>query len=612
MATVITSSIGTGGDYASIAAWFAAAPASLVAADQIWRGELKNEEFTSGSNLLNMTGKTVDATRYFELTTAPGASFIDHPTFATNALRYDATKGAAVRLTSNFAVGVIINLAYTRISKIQFSSSSTASSVSSALSVTAQTNGLVDVNQCIVEGNTDSTTLGALKLDGPNNTARNTLVVQKRASATSIIMNLISGARAYNVTAVSVGATLNFGVSTANAAGVMKNCYVGGVTAPTDGVSQPTKTTCFSNAAATGFSVVPFDTTTFENITSGTHDLRLKAGSALIDAGTADATFSPYDIFGVARPQGAGTDVGAYEYPSAADITAPTLTSPTGSQTGSTTSSGSVSTNENTGTLFWLTTVNATETQAAVLAGASQAVSSAGTQNVVSTGLTASTTYYNHFVHRDGSSNSSAVASSASFTTTAGGDSTAPVLSSPTATQTGSTTASGSVSTNEANGTLYRYVSTSSTATAATVKASGQTSAVTATGVQNVTFSGLPPGTLQYAHYLHRDAAGNDSAVSSSAGFTTGTTTGSFTTTYQLSNNASGAWPQGTAVHWQWHQAGRIGTAGTGITYGSGTLNSEGKLVITGCPLGAGFLLASVRGDSIALDKPYYESGTVA
>lgn len=100
-------------------------------------------------------------------------------------------------------------------------------------------------------------------------------------------------------------------------------------------------------------------------------------------------------------------------------------------------------------------------------------------------------------------------------------DTTPPTLTSPTATATTPTTASGSVSTNEANGTLYRYASTNATESVATVKASGSTSTVTATGTQSVTFTGLTPATTYYAHYVHTDAASNDSARVTSASFAT-------------------------------------------------------------------------------------------
>ena len=100
------------------------------------------------------------------------------------------------------------------------------------------------------------------------------------------------------------------------------------------------------------------------------------------------------------------------------------------------------------------------------------------------------------------------------------GDITAPTLTSPTATTTGTTTASGTVSTNEANGTLYYLATTNATESVATVKA-GSSQAVSATGVQNVSFTGLTGSTTYYAHYVHTDAANNDSARVSSASFTT-------------------------------------------------------------------------------------------
>ncbi len=204
------------------------------------------------------------------------------------------------------------------------------------------------------------------------------------------------------------------------------------------------------------------------------------------------------------------------------DTTPPTLTSPTGTQTGSTTATGTVSTNEANGTLYRLASTNATELVATVKAAAlTQSVTATGTQSVSFTGLTPSTTYYAHYVHTDAAGNDSTRVSSASFTTAAAADTTPPTLTSPTGTQTGSTTAGGTVSTNEGNGTLYRLASTNATELASTVKAAALTSTVTTTGTQSVTFAGLIPSTTYYAHYVHTDAAGNDSARVSSASFTT-------------------------------------------------------------------------------------------
>lgn len=100
-------------------------------------------------------------------------------------------------------------------------------------------------------------------------------------------------------------------------------------------------------------------------------------------------------------------------------------------------------------------------------------------------------------------------------------DGVAPVLSSPTGTATGSTTASGTVTTDENNGTLYFLASANATETAATVVSTGSSQAVSASGVQNVTFSSLTAETGYYAHYVHDDDASNRSNRVSSAQFTT-------------------------------------------------------------------------------------------
>lgn len=232
------------------------------------------------------------------------------------------------------------------------------------------------------------------------------------------------------------------------------------------------------------------------------------------------------------------------------DTTAPTLTSPVGTQTGSSTATVGATTDEANGTMYAIvstssTAPTATQIQAGqTAAGAAapwsgnQAISTTGAKTFNATGLTASTAYYAHIQHKDAAGNNSSVVTSAQFTTAAGGDTTPPTLSSPTGTATGTTTATGTVSTNESNGTLYYLFSTNSTESAATVKASGGTQAVTATGTQNVSVSGLSPGTVYYAHYLHRDASGNDSTVSNSSSFTT-TAAGTLTSGALKRNNGT-------------------------------------------------------------------------
>lgn len=117
---------------------------------------------------------------------------------------------------------------------------------------------------------------------------------------------------------------------------------------------------------------------------------------------------------------------------------------------------------------------------------------------------------------------------------TGGGDVTAPTLSSPVDAANGATAATGSVDTNEGNGTLYWVVTQSATSpSAAQVKAGNDhtgsagddsgSQAVSGTGTQTLSPapSGLTASTTYYIHYMHEDAATNQSSVSSADGFTT-------------------------------------------------------------------------------------------
>lgn len=102
-------------------------------------------------------------------------------------------------------------------------------------------------------------------------------------------------------------------------------------------------------------------------------------------------------------------------------------------------------------------------------------------------------------------------------------------LSSPTGTKSGSDSGSGTVVIDNPLGTLYWFVSTSATPPSATdLKAgtgaadSGSVSTVKlGAAISTGAFSGLSPETTYYVHYLHRNLGGVDSAIATSASFTT-------------------------------------------------------------------------------------------
>lgn len=117
-----------------------------------------------------------------------------------------------------------------------------------------------------------------------------------------------------------------------------------------------------------------------------------------------------------------------------------------------------------------------------------------------------------------------------------GPDITPPVLSSSTASSTGTTSASIGVTTDTAEGVLYYVLTTSATPPSkAQVKAgqnNGGTSAdwsgsqaVSSTGAKTAAPTGLSSATTYYTYFMHEDATGNQSNVVAASGFATDAST---------------------------------------------------------------------------------------
>lgn len=130
-------------------------------------------------------------------------------------------------------------------------------------------------------------------------------------------------------------------------------------------------------------------------------------------------------------------------------------------------------------------------------------------------------------------------------------DTTAPTLSNGTDTATGETTADVGVDTDEANGTLYVVVTTSSTSpTAAQVKlgqdnsgaaaAYASSQAISSTGTKAFSATGLTAATAYTAHFMHEDASSNKSTVVKGNGFTTDSA--SFTPADLFATYSDGFW----------------------------------------------------------------------
>lgn len=315
MTTTVVKTIGSGGDYSTLAAWMAACPANLTTVDEIWQGQIKNatDSFSSTTTLLTVSGVTTSATQYVELTTAAGASFRDNANAQTNALRANASNGCIITSTGAYSAGipVVVAVEFTRFSNLQITATGAAGDVINN-NIGSATSTL-DVNCCILEGNGTQ----VANFFGSANTARNSLFVQ-RGNSKAQIVSIGDGVQLYNCTLVcpsGVTHPINI-LSGSYAAATIENCAMfGNGAALRTGGTAPTYTTCVTDVASppSGCTNAAFSTAQFAAIADASRDFRLVSGSAMVNAGTTDSTHAATDIVGTTRPQGSAYDVGCWE-----------------------------------------------------------------------------------------------------------------------------------------------------------------------------------------------------------------------------------------------------------------------------------------------------------
>ena len=182
MTTTVTKSIGSAGgrDYATIQAFFdaVAVVGNLVTADQVWIGELYNDSefFVSGNVLGHLaSGITTDATRYILLRPATGQGFKDNAGAATSALRYDQSKGVALRVDNNYARLLEVDSPL-RIDGVQLYYNSTYSS-SYFPPIQSNSGGDLQLNNFLLEF--DRTGGNTILLDSQNTALTNGVIVAR-------------------------------------------------------------------------------------------------------------------------------------------------------------------------------------------------------------------------------------------------------------------------------------------------------------------------------------------------------------------------------------------------------------------------------------------------
>lgn len=220
---------------------------------------------------------------------------------------------------------------------------------------------------------------------------------------------------------------------------------------------------------------------------------------------------------------------------------APVLTNQSDTVTSTTTGTGSVDTNNTTGTLYGVVTQSQiTPTHAQIAAGQDHTGAAAdatanvapplnGQNDLLFTGLSPATSYWTHFSQVSVDSQESIPVSTGGFITNS-----IPVLSAPIDLATGTSTSSASVDSNTPNGTVYAVVTQfSNTPSAAQIIAGQDHTGAPAdsvnsvggiSGTNNFTFNGLVVGTAYFTHFTHQDIGGSDSVPISASGFTTNVT----------------------------------------------------------------------------------------
>lgn len=303
-----TSIIGTGGDYTTLQAWEDSMDATLTDAEI---GKVKNQNFSSASNLLTFSGVTTSGTFTITLTTDTGASFIDNAGAASNALFPNASNGAIITLTGSYAIAISVAISNCFIEKLQVNATGAPSQPYAISGDRSNTK----IDNCIIRGSTRASQVNDSVCDIWSTVATNCLFIQHGASTGRCITGITS-AVVNNCTVIATGGSTGRGIKAAYAGLTVKNTAVFGFTTPCEGTFNAASDYNATDAASigTGQGTHNLESQTFANqFESTTTDFRLKTGANLIDAGVSGVTTT--DIVNQAV-SGSVRDIGAWEFQS--------------------------------------------------------------------------------------------------------------------------------------------------------------------------------------------------------------------------------------------------------------------------------------------------------
>lgn len=316
---IITSTIGTSGrTYSTPQAWEDALPANAVTAGNSYVGELyADSEFAASAPIITFGGTTTDSTHTITLKAAAGQSFYDNANKLTNALKYNAANGVALRATGAFQVSTIeVGSQYVTLDGLQVSMD-----VSGGYSAINMTSANCTIKNCIaysITGNNRS-----VIANGSTATITNVLAIQAGATSASGF-DLSGGGTVVACTAVRIANSGGTAFSRNYASPLIRDCAGFGftkfgkdTTAAGGSGYNCTDVASGNTPGSNNLNSKTFASQFVDITNTGAMDFRVKAGADLINAGTRDATnTADLDIVNSARSTTTPT-IGAWEYAAA-------------------------------------------------------------------------------------------------------------------------------------------------------------------------------------------------------------------------------------------------------------------------------------------------------
>lgn len=331
-------------DFTSLASWSGSIPATLTQpyVALLWN----NGSITTSAGVawLNLSGHTTSASNSITVTPAPGESFRSP---GTGALAFSASAGVNFIAPSSGVGNVNYFSAsdnFVTIDGIQIQDPNPTSG-----STLIQTSSGTTVQNCIIDGYGQPSGATIIQAGFPGATSShftfiNNLLIDRCPSASGTGAQTINtnynGTFACNtIIAINSPANLigliNQGDSSVTTT-TTDNIWIGYPANVTIGSATGAVTTAqyslFSSGTLSGGVTLGagniFNASAAAQFVSPTTNFRLLASSAAVDAGFADTADVPFatDIFGTTRPQAAGWDIGAYEYPATQSIGSSSIT----------------------------------------------------------------------------------------------------------------------------------------------------------------------------------------------------------------------------------------------------------------------------------------------